>query len=401
MAATSVAFFSGDQSALELANYIGTAKGQDPETGAFYLSAKKLLAEEKYTEVLTQFADESVSLLAADEKDFEPIYNLLIALIKDAQPEIIPKLAKSITLPIVKSSSEKAHLKLKVMSNLYNNVESNSSVRYDIFTAIINVAAQSDELEIITPHLLSVDSWLAEWGVGIAEKRALYLLLSQKLEASCDFKREAYEFLLKYLATYDSDAKSAAEAQEHALRSVKAAISIPTVLDFDDLHKLSTVQNLKSTKHFELLAIFLEGSLKQYQAFVKANPTFVPEQGLSEEDNLTKMRLLSMASLAANNVQGEVAYNTIAEALDVPIDEVEIWVINVIRAGLIDAKMNQLKQTVVISRSVHRVFTDNEWKSLQERLGAWRTNLKDVLQVIANAKLMAGNNGATVEAVIQ
>ncbi|KAJ3015817.1 hypothetical protein HKX48_004374 [Thoreauomyces humboldtii] len=399
MAATSVAFFSGDESALQLANYLGTAKGQEADTGAFYTEAKELLAAEKYTEVLTLFTNESVVLLDVDENDFEPIYNLLIALMKDASPDVIPKLVKSIIQPFVNGSTDKAHQKLKVLSNLYNSLESNSAVRYDIFGAIINVAGTSGELEIITPQLASVDSLLAEWGVGVSEKRVLYLTLSKTLEA--DFKLESYEFLLKYLSTFDGDAKAAAGAKNQAVAAIKAAVAIPAVLDFEELFKLAAVQTLKSTKHFDLLKVFLDGSLAQYKDFTKANPKFVAEQGLSEDDNLDKMRLLSLASLAANNVQGEVPYATIAAELQIPAEEVEVWVINVIRAGLVDAKMNQLTETVVVSRSVHRVFKDAEWEGLGNRLDAWKRNLVEVLQVVANAKLMAGNGGATVEAVIQ
>ncbi|TPX67532.1 hypothetical protein SpCBS45565_g03680 [Spizellomyces sp. 'palustris'] len=442
MSSASVAFFSGDQSALELANFIGVAKGEQAETGAFFQSTKQLLSEEKYTEVLTKFANESAALLEATEKgrtpnlvverwekgeilsragslwhvaadwqklntllyvtaDFESLYNLLIALIKDAQPEIVPKLVNSIIQPIVASGTDKAHLRLKVLSNLYNNLESNSPVRYDVFVAILNVAAEAGELDVLVPHLLSLDAWIAEWGVALNQRRALYLLISQKLEQSGEYTREAYEFLLKYLATFDNgDAKALQEAKDAAIRAVKEAFRIPAVLDFEDLFKLQAVQALKPSKLFDLLKIFLDESLKQYQEFVKANPGFVDEHGLSEEDNLTKMRLLSMASLAAANVQGEVGYDTIAQTLDVPEDEVEIWVINVIRAGLMDAKMNQLKRTVVVGRSVHRVFSETEWQQLNDKLNAWKANLKDVLQVISNAKLIAGSQGATIETVI-
>ncbi|KAI9100413.1 hypothetical protein DFS34DRAFT_614520 [Phlyctochytrium arcticum] len=400
MAATSVAFFSGNQSALELANYIGVAKGEPSENGPFSQQAQKLLANEQYLEVFTKFADESAVLLEADEKDFEGIYNLLIALIKDAQPEQNPQLLTKIINPIVASGSDKAALKLKVLSNLYNNLETNSPVRYDIFVAILKVAAQGGELDVVTPHLSSLDSWIAEWGISLNQRRAFYLLLSQKLEEG-EFTQQAFDYLLKYLSTFDNaDAKALAEAKPHAIRAVKDAIRISTVLDFEDLFKLQAVQALKPNKLFDLLKIFLNESLQQYQAFVKANPKFIAEQGLSEEDNLNKMRLLSMVTLAADHVQGEVAYDTIATALDIPDDEVEIWVINVIRAGLMDAKMNQLKRTVVVGRTVHRVFSEAEWKQLSEKLNAWRNNIKDVLQVIANAKLIAGSQGATIETAI-
>ncbi|KAJ3177630.1 hypothetical protein HDU87_004383 [Geranomyces variabilis] len=400
MPSKSVSFFSGNASVLELASWFAVSKGQNAKEGEFYKTTTELLAQENHTGVLSLFAKESGAMLEAEEKDMEALYNLMIALIHDAKPEEVAGLSATIVKPIMESSAEHAHVKLRILSNLYNSFDATFSGRYEVFTAIVAVAGKADEMEIVVPQLAALDSWIAEWGVTGNKSRALYLLISEQLEKSENFKREAYEFLLKYLSTFDGDSKAAAAAKDHALRAIKSAISIPTVLAFDELHKLDAVQALKSTKNFELLTIFLEGSLKQYHDFVKANPKFIAENGLSEEDCQSKMRLLSFASLAASNVQGEVPYATIASALDVSIDDVEVWVINTIRAGLVDAKMNQLKQTVVVSRSVHRVFTDAEWKTLQARLEAWRVNLKEVLTVVGNAKLINGG-GATVEAVVQ
>ncbi|KAJ3187706.1 hypothetical protein HDU85_006099 [Gaertneriomyces sp. JEL0708] len=400
MASTSVAFFSGDQSALELANFIGRAKGE-ADKGPLYESVKALLSQEKYAEVLTRFADESKTLLSTEEKDFEPVYNLLIALIKDAQPEVVPKLVKSIIEPIEQTAAEKSQLKLKVLSNLYNILESNSAVRYDVYAAIWNVAAKSGDIDILVPQLTSLDTWIAEWGVALNQRRALYLLISQKLEETGEAKSEAYELLLKYLSTFDNaDAKALGEAKEHATRAVKEAIKVPSVLNFEDLFRLQAVQALKPGKLFDLLKIFLEESLKQYEDFVKANPGFVEEQGLNHDDNITKMRLLSMATLGGQNLQGEISYDTISKCLNIPADEVEIWIIDVIRAGLMDGKMNQLKQTVSISRSVNRVFTEQQWGVLKQRLDEWKQNLKEVLRVVGNAKLLAGSQGVTVETTI-
>ncbi len=36
-----------------------------------------------------------------------------------------------------------------------------------------------------------------------------------------------------------------------------------------------------------------------------------------------------------------------------------------------------------------RVFQKAEWKTLEERLGAWRTNLVGVLEVVENARRLA------------
>ncbi|KAJ3285724.1 hypothetical protein HK104_009360 [Borealophlyctis nickersoniae] len=419
MASSSKPFYYAEEQTAKLANLIGTLKGED-EGGPFSQPIKELFAAENYSEVLTRFAKESKVLLGLGEKEFEPVYNLLIAMTRDANPDAVATHVKSIIQPIVDSPAEKAQVKLRVLSNLYNNLEVNSPSRYEVFVAIVNVAAKNDELDALVPQLASLDALTAQWGASLNQKRSLYLLLSEKLEGSEEHKREAYEYRLRYLATFENaDAAALKTTKEQATRAVREAIRIPEVLNFEDLFRLQAVQALKPSKLFDLLTIFMEHGLAQYRAFVKSNAGFVAKEGLSEEANVKKMRLLSMATLAGKNVQGEVPYEAIAKELEIPEDEVEIWVINgewhsaseicvvlllrvpkpfkkVIRAGLIDAKMNQLKKTVVVSRSTHRVFSDAQWQQLSDKLAAWRTNLKEVLQVIANAKLI-GAQGLSIE----
>lgn len=147
----------------------------------------------------------------------------------------------------------------------------------------------------------------------------------------------------------------------------------------------------------ELLKIFMEQDLKAYQEFVKRNPKFVSEQGLNNDDNVFKMRLLTLASLATQAIASsasssdfpEIPYSTIASALSISDDEVELWVIESIRSKLLDVKMNQLKGTVLVSRATHRVFGKSQWELLKSHLEAWNGQMTEVLGVLANAKLIA------------
>jgi translation initiation factor 3 subunit M len=79
-------------------------------------------------------------------------------------------------------------------------------------------------------------------------------------------------------------------------------------------------------------------------------------------------------------------YEKIAKALQVPSEDVEMWVIDVIRAGLVEGKLSQLNQTFLIHRSTYRVFGDNQWREVASRLDLWRNSLQGVLQVIQQEK---------------
>ena len=59
-----------------------------------------------------------------------------------------------------------------------------------------------------------------------------------------------------------------------------------------------------------------------------------------------------------------------------------MWVIDVIRAGLVEGKLSQLNQTFLIHRSTYRVFGEKQWTEVQGRLDTWRSSLEGVLAVV-------------------
>jgi len=64
------------------------------------------------------------------------------------------------------------------------------------------------------------------------------------------------------------------------------------------------------------------------------------------EDCLKKIRLLSLATLAAQHK--EIPYSLISTTLAVEEGEVETWIILAISANILDAKLDQLRRVAII-----------------------------------------------------
>lgn len=120
------------------------------------------------------------------------------------------------------------------------------------------------------------------------------------------------------------------------------------------------------------------GALQDFVRFEKEHPEVLSNRGLSRDACVAKMRLMSLAALGAESQTGSVSYAQVQEALQVGPEEVESWVVQAIGANLVEAKMDQLRQTVVITRSLHRVFSRQQWTELATKLGAWRDALASV-----------------------
>jgi len=196
---------------------------------------------------------------------------------------------------------------------------------------------------------------------------------------------------VKYLDTFESaNAETLASATEQAQIAAVEAIKLPEIVQADHLLGMAAIQQLRSSnpKLHRLLQLFSEESLDAFHTFHKENPDFVGSVGLVYEECLQKMRLLSLATLAAQ--QPELPYSLIARTLAIDEEEVEPWIILAISANVLEAKMDQIKRVVIVTRTTQRVFTVTQWEIVHSHLAAWRQNLSTLLDCVQTKKTALG-----------
>lgn len=161
---------------------------------------------------------------------------------------------------------------------------------------------------------------------------------------------------------------------------------------FQDLRAIPSVQALSDSSpvYSQLLDIFAEQDLEDYNDFNEEHEGWVEKEKLDHEKLHRKMRLLTFASLAAATPSREIEYAKISKALQVPQEEVERWAIDVIRAGLVEGKLSQQRQMFLVHKVTYRVFGQRQYQELSTRVDHWRSTLQNVLGVLkqeqANAK---------------
>jgi len=208
---------------------------------------------------------------------------------------------------------------------------------------------------------------------------------------------QSYHILIKLLQTFEG-ASNLSEAIPDAITAAVFAIKTPEIHQCDELLEIAAIKQLESNptheKLFELLKLFAIDKLDSFTAFHEKNPEYLKSLGISHEDCLKKIRLLSFASLAVEH--NEIPYSTIVQTLRINEDEVESWVILSIISGLVDAKLDQLRKVAVINRSTQRVFTLEQWKVLGTKIGAWKENVRSLLGVIRGAQAGARSSFESV-----
>lgn len=206
--------------------------------------------------------------------------------------------------------------------------------------------------------------------------------------------RQSYDFILKALQTFDADDKeeiTSEDAQRLSLRAIRAALLSSTYFMFQDLRAIPSVQALSDSHpvYSQLLDIFAEQDLEDYNDFDDEHEGWIEQQKLDGDKLHRKMRLLTFASLAAATPSREIEYAKIAKALQVPGEEVEMWAIDVIRAGLVEGKLSQERSLFLVHKVTYRVFGQKQYRELATRVDHWRTTMQSVLGVLRQEQINA------------
>lgn len=376
-----------------------------PAVAQFCNEAQSYLMDKWYPDLVNLLLTSADLVLAnASEKDMECIFTVISNLVSKAQsPDDALAMADQIANKLTVQPIDKPVSRLKILFHLYNVLE-NPYGRFLIFKRVLKLAVAGKVTELIVPIFKRMDAFLHEWNISENDKRDIFLSATNILKDQKGYTKDSYAFLFKYLQTFiGEDASTLNEAKEEAVRAVIEFVKSPDMFQkhrwgdqsvfLCDLLDMPAVKQLERDPKYEpvyrLLEIFLTGRLADYLEFQAADAATLENYGLVHEDCVTKMRLMSLVGLATA-ASGEVSYAVIRDTLKVADDEVEHWVVRAIGAKLLEAKMDQHRQTVIIGRCTGRVFGPAQWQELRTGLAGWKENINNVGRIIAHAKLSQG-----------
>lgn len=420
-----------EELALELASYLDTLRGPsstvvaditpllaDPTlpTNPSPESAKSSRTTDKDA-VLKKLVTAGAVLNTAPERELQAAYNLLIHLIaqSDDPDTYLPPLCKYLTTPPLPGGGGSAGpgLALAILGTLFNTLDPDDETRYHILLSIVSLIQSTGggTYELLRPQLRHLDLWTTTWELDPSESRTLSLAIAAAAAASHNFD-DHYAYLLRAVRTLQ-DQPTCPEARDLSTRCIIAALQNERVFDFHALAALDSVQALRKspdendTALLDLLDLFVDQTYADYLAFHSEHTSddFFQTQSLSHPALARKIRLLTLASLAANAgdaavTGGTLPYARIATALSIEEDDVEMWVIDAIRVGLVEGKLSQRAREFQVHRGTHRTVGERQWREVAGRLETWKVGLRGVLGVIRSQKeewrreLEGGGGGA-------
>ncbi|CAN6895762.1 unnamed protein product [Brassica oleracea var. botrytis] len=360
----------------------------EPEISRLCREAEESIVAGKWLELASLMVT-SAELVSSkmSEKDLECTYTIICSLVKNANsPEDVLETVKAISSKVVQQPNDKASLRLKILFNLYNLLD-HPYARFQVYMKSLTLAVEGKVTEYVVPSFKKIDNFLKEWNVDTKDQRELFLAIANVLRENKSLVKESLNFLTKYLATFSNDdAQVLGEAKEEAVRAVIEFVKASSIFQCDLLDLPAVAQLEKDAKYapvYQLLKIFLTQRLNAYSEFKAANSECLQSYGLVDEDCVTKMRLLSLVDLASHE-SGKIPYTSIKDTLQVKEEEVELWIVKAITAKLIDCKMDQMNQVVIVRQ---REFGSKQWQSLRTKLATWRDNIGNVISTIESNKV--------------
>ncbi|WBW71346.1 translation initiation factor eIF3m [Schizosaccharomyces osmophilus] len=340
-----------------------------------FAKCKEFLASENVTEAVSFLLSRLSLLSQISEKEFEPMMNVFISLLQEstAYEEQVVKFCQVLE-SIVEQTTSSAPLALSVLSTLFNaSVKDRQHARLHILNSVVTITTRYNLYQSLSPYFVYFPEWLHQASVPVSDQRAFNIFVSKAIQSYDE--EQSFAFLLEAV-------KMAPSNTDEAVRElVHRAVNSPKYFFYDDIVTLPAIQQLEQAT-LQLLGILSGGMVEDFLSWVDTNRSFCQQEKFDQEAIARKMKLLTIASLATQAPNNVLSYKDIAKVLQTDESEVELWIIDVIRAGLVEGRMSQLNQTFIIHRSSYRVFGKHEWISLHEKLAKWSSSLQYMLQVM-------------------
>ncbi|XP_052801142.1 eukaryotic translation initiation factor 3 subunit M-like [Mya arenaria] len=327
------------------------------------------------------------------DSEIEMVFNGLISLLlmqTEQSEDLIQLFCKNVSQ--FPKGDKKCSVRLRILSNLFHGLPEKSSQKADVYLSLLLLSKEADLASMVITDITQVKKWVSEWDIGTQKIQNIYRALHETLIAS-RISEQATKVMIELLGTYTED--NASQARDDAQRCIVTCLEDPNTFLLDHLLTLKPVKFLEGALIHDLLTIFVTGKLSQYQQFYKNNKDFIQSLGLTHEENLRKMRVLTFMQMG--ETKKDIDYESIQKELELNEDEVEVFIIEVVKTKAVQVKIDQMQRKVIITSTTHRTFGRPHWQLLHASLIRWQQNLASVQTNLRALDIMQAQQAQTVQ----
>ncbi|XP_075234518.1 eukaryotic translation initiation factor 3 subunit m isoform X1 [Lycorma delicatula] len=371
-----------------------TTEEQAVELRVYFKSLGAEISEEKSPKGIEDDLHKIIGVCDAcfkegNEPEIESVLNAIVSMLVLIPAERAENLILAFSEKLTKAPGHKLGcVALRVLWLLFQSLDQRCPMRYHVYYHVIQIARQVDQVRAVFKDVEHLKQQFAACPPSNDNMQKLLRQLHEVL-LSCKQSELAAKVMLELLGTYT--AENASQAREDAQRCIIAALSDPGTFLLDPLLALKPVRFLEGEVIHDLLTIFVSEKLPNYMKFYQEHKEFVHnlgKLGLNHEQNMKKMRLLTFMQLAEGN--SEMTFETIQNELQIHEDQVEAFIIDVLKTKLVRARMDQAARKVYISSTMHRTFGRAQWQQLRDIIYSWKNNVsmvQDGMKTVVSAQM--------------
>lgn len=317
---------------------------------------------------------------AKDVQSVEEVLNGIVSMLAQVTGEKRESLILAFCEKLTKAPANAVGLScLKVLWTLYQSLEVYSPMRFHVYFYLVELAGKTEQIGTLYKDMDTLRSSFAACPPSNEQMQKLLRLL-HKVLLTCKRSDDAGQVMIELLGTYTTE--NASQAREEAQRCIVASLQDPQTFLLDHLLQLKPVKFLEGELIHDLLKIFVSERLEAYLKFYENHREFVNNVGLNHECNMTKMKLLTFMQLA--ETRNEISFGDIQKNLQLGDNEVEDFLIDLLKTKLVRAKIDEPNQLVHVTSTMHRTFTKQHWTHLHTLLTSWKSNLHTIREQISH-----------------
>ncbi|EIE26574.1 hypothetical protein COCSUDRAFT_52386 [Coccomyxa subellipsoidea C-169] len=393
---------SEEDSFLAVARYIGdllsegqtyTALADTPGT-KFSTECEALLASGDYSKLLEQFVSQLTLIFdkVPDKAALDCCLDIVVLTVPRVPEGEWAAAAAKVTAAFTAEVDRHAEKRLSCLTDLFNAVP-DAKVQYTILLETLGYAKKAGLAGLLAPVVkANAESWAKKWSLNVADRRTLYFACADVLRISKKKKAgplDAYKLTLHALSTFQgANAAELAAVKDVAAEAVADFIKFPELFQFDLLEAEAVTQLENDKQHaplHKLLTLLLTSSdVKGLEAFNKQHGEVLKSVGVSYEDLLAKGRILALLSLASQS--DVLTFAAIRESLALEEGQEEAFVIRASGNKLLEARIDQLRRVVTVTKIARQTFTAAQWQQLRAQLASWKDNVWSVKDLVNTQK---------------
>jgi len=225
----------------------------------------------------------------------------------------------------------------------------------------------------------------AEWYLTKDERINLYVKCAQALDNHGDSTGAFKVFFQAFKIIQLLPAKETTNKKVEAEQLVLAALKSPEVINLEELMTLDAVKDLKNSSKeiFAIVDAVVSSDMKAFSKELDKYKKYLDSHKVSKQMMEEKKRFVLVCTLNIESSTGKVLkFKELADLIGLGIDDVEEWAINAINHNIIDGRIDQINETLVIKTHKLRTLNKDEWLKIKSNVTTWKQRFSEIENVL-------------------